>query len=74
MAFEGVEVNRPELAELIEPGIEFLKRFGPETVEAALSVDGGFDETGVAEHAEVLGDGGLRHAELTFDVADGLLG
>ena len=74
MAFESVDVNRPEAAELFQPGIEFLKRSGLEPVEAALCVNGGFDEAGVAEDAEVLGDGGLGHAELALDLADGLLG
>lgn len=74
MAFESVDVNRPEPAELFEPGIELLKGSGLEPVEAALRVDCRFDEAGVAKDAEVLGDGRLGHAELAFDLADGLLG
>ena len=73
MAFESIDVSRPETAELVEPGIELLKRSGLEPVKAALRVDGGFDETGVAKDAKVLGDGRLRHAEFALDLADGLL-
>ena len=74
MAFESIDVNRPEAAELLEPGIELLKGSGLEPVEAALRVNGRFDEAGVAEDAEMLGDSGLGHAELTLDFTDGLLG
>lgn len=74
MAFESVDVDRPEATELFEPGVELLERSGLQAIETALSIDGGFDEAGVAKDAEVLGDGRLGHAELTFDLADGLLG
>jgi hypothetical protein len=73
MAFKSVNVVRPEATELFEPGIEFLKRSGLEPVEATLRVDCGFDEAGVAKNAEMLGDCGLGHVELAFDLADGLL-
>ncbi len=73
MAFESVDVPRPETAELGEPGIELLKRSGLEPVEAALRVDGGFDEACFAKDAEVLGDGRLGHVELALDLTDGLL-
>ena len=74
MAFESVDVSRPETAELGEPGIELLKRSGLEPVEAALCVNGRFDEAGVAKHAQMLGNGRLRHAEFALDLTDGLLG
>ncbi len=63
MAFESIDVDRPEPTELFEPGIELLKWSGLEPVEAALRVDSGFDEAGVAKDAEVLGDGRLGHAD-----------
>ena len=34
----------------------------------------GFDETGLAQHAQVLGHGRLRHAELMLDLSHRLLG
>src|SRR5215470_7573182 len=73
MAFESIDVNRPETAELFEPSIEFLKGSGLEPVEATLSVDCGFDEACVAKHAEMFRDGRLGHAELALDLADRLL-
>jgi len=73
MAFESIDVHRPEATELFEPGVELLKwsRFQP--VEAALRVDCRFDEAGVAKDAEVLGDGRLGHMELPLDLTDGML-
>ena len=73
MAFESIDVHRPEATELGEPGVEFLEWSGLQPIEAALCVDGRFDEAGVAKDAEVLGDGRLGHAELTLDLANGLL-
>ena len=64
----------PETAELIEPVIKFAKGFRAETVKAALCVNRDIDEAGVTEDAEVLGDRGLREAELCFDVAYRLFG
>ena len=74
VAFESVHVSGPEAAELGQPGIHFLKgpRFQP--VETALCVHGGFHETGVAQHPQVLRDGRLRHAKLTLDLSHRLLG
>src|SRR5579862_1379978 len=74
MAFESVDVRGPEATELGKPGVELLERAGLQSIEATLCVDRGFDEAGVAKDAEMLGDGRLRHAELTLDLTDGLLG
>jgi hypothetical protein len=74
VAFESVYVRGPEAAELREPGIDFTKRAGLEAVETALRVHRGFDEAGITQDTEVLGDGGLGHAELTLDFSYGLLG
>jgi hypothetical protein len=74
VALEGIDVSGPEAAERGQPGFDFVERFGFKTVEAALRGDGGFHETGVAQDAQVLGNGGLGHAELALDLSDGLLG
>src|SRR5579871_3950115 len=74
MAFDIVDVHRPEATELFEPGVEFLEGSGLQSIEATLRVDSGFDEAGFAKDAQMLGDGRLRHAELTLDLSDGLLG
>ena len=73
VAFESIDVSGPEATELGQPHIQLLKWFRLEPVEAALCVYRGFDETGVAQHAQVLRHGGLRHAKLTLDLSDGLL-
>jgi hypothetical protein len=73
MAFESIDVHRPEATELGEPGVELLEWSGLQPIEAPLCVDGRFDEAGVAKDTEVLGDGRLRHTELTLDLANRLL-
>ena len=54
VAFESIHVSGPEPAELSQPGIHLLKRFGFQPVKAALRVHRGFDETGLSQHAQVL--------------------
>ena len=73
MAFEGIDVGGPETAELSQPGIDLLKWFGFQAVEAALRVDRGFDKPGLAQHPQVLGHGRLRHTKLALDLSDRLL-
>src|SRR6185503_17082102 len=69
VAFESVDVSGPETAELSQPGIDLLKRFRSQPVEAALRVHRGFDETCLAQHSQVLGHGWLRHMKLTLDLS-----
>lgn len=73
VAFESINVSRPEAAKLSQPGIDFLKRLRPQMIETALRVHRGLYEASVAEHAEVLGHGGLRHAKPALDFPYGLL-
>ena len=54
MALESIHVSGPEATELSEPHIHFSQWFRSQAVETALRVDRGFDETGVAQHAQVL--------------------
>ncbi|HVH56157.1 MAG TPA: hypothetical protein VM791_07880 [Vicinamibacterales bacterium] len=54
MAFEGIHVRGPESPERREPGIQLLKWFRVQPVKTALCVDGGFYETGLAQHPQVL--------------------
>ncbi|HXX43610.1 MAG TPA: hypothetical protein VEJ38_02695 [Candidatus Acidoferrales bacterium] len=54
MAFESVYVSGPEPAELSQPGIHLLKSFWLQPVETPLCVHRGFDETGLAQHSQVL--------------------
>ena len=72
MAFERVHVSGPEPTERSQPGIQFLQWFRFQAVEPALCVHRGFHETGVAQHAQVLGHGRLRHTELALDLPNRL--
>jgi hypothetical protein len=67
-------VSGPEPAELSQPGVDLLKRFRFQPVETALCIHSGFDETGLAQHSQVLRYGRLRHTKLTLDLSDRLLG
>src|ERR1700746_1143158 len=60
----------PELTKLIQPVIHFLEWLWLQTIEAALCVHRGFDEPGVAQHAQVLRHGGLRHTQPALDFSD----
>jgi hypothetical protein len=73
VSFESIDVSGPQAAERSEPGIQLPKRFWCKAVETALGIHGRLHETGVAQDPEVLGNGGLRHSELAFDLSDGLL-
>jgi hypothetical protein len=72
VAFESIYVSGPEAAELSQPGVQLLKRFGVQPVETALCVYRRFYETSVAQHSQVLGHGRLRHTKLTLDLSDRL--
>ena len=54
VAFESIHVSRPEAAELSQPGIDLLKWFRLQPVEAALRVHRGFHESGLAQHSQML--------------------
>ena len=73
VAFERIHVLGPESAERGEPIIQFPQRLWAQAIETALRIDRGLDEARLAQHAEVLGNGWLRHAQLALDVSHGLL-
>jgi hypothetical protein len=72
VAFESVNVRGPEATERSQPGIQLLKWLRFQPIETALRVHRGFNETGLSQHAQVLGHGWLRHTKLTFDVSNRL--
>jgi len=69
MAFESIHVSVPEPAELSQPGIQLLKGARLQAVQAALRVHRGFHETGLAQHAQMLRHGGLRHMKPALDLS-----
>ena len=74
MALERIQVRGPEPAERRQPGIQLLQWRRSQPVETALRVHGGLHEAGLAQHAQVLRHGRLRHPQLTLDLAHRLLG
>ena len=74
MALERVDMSGPEPSERRHPGIHLLERFRYQPVDAALRVHRRFDNAGLAQHAQVLGHGRLRHSKLTLDLSRGLFG
>jgi hypothetical protein len=61
---------RPEVPERLQPPVDVLQRSGLDGVEAARALRPHTSEAALAEHSEVLGDGGLRDAELRADHVD----
>ncbi len=74
VAFESIDVSRPEASELRQPGIYLLKWFGFEPVETALRVHRGLNKPRLAQHAQVLGNSRLWHTKPMFDLSHRLLG
>jgi hypothetical protein len=54
VAFERIYASGPESTERSQPGIQLLKGFRSQSIEPALCVHRGFDETGLAQHSQVL--------------------
>src|SRR5207245_9373335 len=73
VAFEGVEAPRTHGPVRREPLVDLLKGLGPDPGEAPLGVDAGFYQPGVAEPAEVLGNGRLAYGKRIDELAHGPL-
>jgi len=54
VAFERIEVSGPKPTERSQPGIHLVKWFRFQSVETTLCVHGGFHETGLSQHSQVL--------------------
>src|SRR3546814_14332877 len=64
---ECIQARGPHTAELGEPAVGFGQRIGLEGVEAAGAVRPDARESGVTQHAQVLGDGRLADPEPGLD-------
>src|SRR5262249_42770630 len=53
VTFESVDVTGPEPAELSQPGIDLLKWFRSQPVEATLCIHRGFDEPGLTQYSQM---------------------
>jgi len=74
VAFESIYVSGPEPTERSEPGIDLLEWFGSQPVDTTLCVHRGFHETGLSQHSQVLGNGGLRQSQPLLNITYGSLG
>ena len=70
---ESIEAVLPERTVLMQPGLELLEWFGPEGVEATLSVGTNGHEPGLVEDAQVARHPGLMDSCPLDDVVDLLL-
>src|SRR5687768_14442005 len=67
---ERLELVIPEPPERIEPFLDLLERAGVERIEPAARLSADLGEAAVAQHAQVLRDGGLADPELRGDHLD----
>ena len=72
VAFESVQVSRPEAPELGKPGVELLKWPGFQPIQTALRVYRGFDEACIAQHPQMFRHHRLRHAKPALDLSNRL--
>jgi hypothetical protein len=70
--FQIGEVGLPEVAVLIEPGIDGAKWFGLEVVDPVAAFAMFLHQVGAAQKAQVLGDGGTGDGKGSGDLPGGL--
>ena len=64
----------PKAPELRYPRINLLEWFMFQPIKTTLCVHRHFDETSLAQHAQMLGHHGLRHVKLAFNLSHRLFG
>src|SRR2546423_15646362 len=67
---ERVEALAPEAAVGFQPSVDLLERLGPHPVEPALGVLAHLYQSGLAQHAQVLGDAGLAEMQTLHELVD----
>jgi hypothetical protein len=70
--FQVREANGPEMAVLLDPGIDGAERFGVELVDAMTPFAVLADQVGAAQQAQVLGNCGTGNRESLGDLSGGL--
>ena len=63
----------PEAAGLLQPGPEFIEPGGVERLDARLALGAGGDEARLAQHVQVLRNGGRAQVEFVHEIARGPL-
>jgi hypothetical protein len=73
MTLERIEMDRPEAPKRRKPGVDLHEGLGPDAVETPLGINARLHESGLTQDSQVLGNGGLRHPQLLFDIPHGPL-
>src|SRR5262245_60137469 len=73
VTFERVEALLPEAPVLRDPVLRAGERRRIEPIHTALGDPAHFDDTGLAQHTQVLGDRRLGHTKVTGELARRLL-
>ena len=68
----GPLASFPVPAEVVQPAVDLLQRFGGHRLDEARAFGSRGGEAAVPEHLEMLGDAGLRDAELALNDSDDL--
>ncbi|MGA8273747.1 MAG: hypothetical protein WB919_19450 [Candidatus Sulfotelmatobacter sp.] len=69
---QAIEIQFPEVAVLIEPGVDGAERLGIELVDAVASLAMLTNEMGAAKQAQMLGDGGAGDGKGSGNFSGGL--
>jgi hypothetical protein len=67
---KALEISLPDAAIPLDPSLKLLQRGWAQGIDAALRVDANIHQSGLTEHAEMLGDLGLAKAQLIDHVPD----
>jgi hypothetical protein len=68
VTLERVDVHGPEPAERSEPSVELPERLRSKAINPALGIHGAFNKSRITKYSQVLGDRGLRHSQLRFNI------
>jgi len=68
---ERIEARRPELSRLLQPPVDLVKCGLIDPIQTLLGKSAAIDQSGFAEHAEMLGDGRPAYVEFASDGAGG---
>jgi len=64
---ESTEALLPKTAKLVEPGVNLLERLRIHGIDAARAFNTNAGKSALAQHTQVLRDGGLRNIEFLLD-------
>jgi hypothetical protein len=68
---QTLEIAFPNTTVSLDPNFKLAKRLGPQLINATLSVHANFNQSGIAEHAQVFRDLWLAETQTLDHVTDG---